>query len=198
MKHRTVAVLLIAVGLAGLARMFGGMPAVPAVLWLLTALGVVAALWSRPPGRLERSQRILATLLLGVAAIAGAGPLEGVAPAGVAAAAFLAIWVRDRSGWALVSGGLLGALVLTGMASALAPLWNPAPLLFLGFAATFSLVYLLPRQAGGGRRWALPPALFFAVMTVIVNDPLRGLPGWLVPVLLIVGGATMLAGVRRR
>jgi len=195
---RTLGLLLIAAGVAGGIRLIGGLPAVPATVWILTAMALVAALWSRPPERPSRGQRLVATILLGIAALAGAGPLEGVAPAGIAAAAFLAIWARHRTSWALLTGGLLGSVVLTDMASAIAPAWNPAPLLFLGFAATFSLVYLLPGEAGGGRRWALFPALFFTVMTVIVNDPLRSLPSWLLPVLLIVGGATMLAGVRRR
>lgn len=198
MTSRGLGVLLIAVGLIGAVEAFGGLPAVPAVAWVLTALTLVGLLWARPPGRPGRGQRILASLLVGIAAMAGAGPLEGVVPAGVVGTAFLAVWLRDRVSWALLPGGLLGSTVLTGMASALAPAWNPAPILFLGFAATFSLLYLLPREAGGGRRWALPPALFFAVMTVVVNDPLRGLPGWLIPALLIVGGATMLSGVRRR
>jgi len=195
---RTLGLLLIAAGVAGAIRLIGGLPAVPATVWVLTAMALVAALWSRPPERLGRGQRLVATILLGIAALAGSGPLEGVAPAGIAAAAFLAIWVRDRRSWALLTGGLLGSVVLTDMASAIAPAWNPAPLLFLGFAAAFSLVYLLPGELGGGRRWALFPALFFTVMTVIVNDPLRSLPSWLLPLLLIVGGATMLAGVRRR
>lgn len=198
MTPRTLGVLLVAAGVAGLVRMIGGLPAIPAAAWLLTAMALVAALWSRPPGRPGRAQRLVATILLGIAALAGAGPLEGVAPAGMVAAAFLAIWVRDRRSWALLTGGLLAAVVLTDVASAIAPAWNPAPLLFLGFAATFSLVYLLPDEAGGGRRWALFPALFFTVMTVVVNDPLRSLPSWLLPALLILGGATMLAGVRRR
>ncbi len=198
MTPRAVGLLLVAAGVAGMVRMIGGLPAVPAAIWVLTAMVLVAALWSRPPGRPGRGQRMVATILLGIAAVAGAGPLEGAAPAGIAAAAFLAIWFRDRRSWALLSGGLLAAVVLTDMASAIAPVWNPAPLLFLGFAATFSLVYLLPDEAGGGRRWALFPALFFTVMTVVVNDPLRSLPSWLLPVLLILGGATMLAGVRRR
>jgi len=195
---RTLGLLLIAAGVAGAIRLIGGLPALPATVWVLTAMALVAALWSRPPERPSRGQRLVATILLGIAALAGAGPLEGVAPAGIAAAAFLAIWARDRPSWALLTGGLLGSVVLTDMASAIAPAWNPAPLLFLGFAATFSLVYLLPGELGGGRRWALFPALFFTVMTVIVNDPLRSLPSWLLPVLLILGGATMLAGVRRR
>lgn len=198
MTPRAIGVLLVAAGVAGLLRGLGGLPAVPAAVWLLTALALVATLWLRPPGRPGRGQRILATVLLGIAAAVGAGPLEGLVPAGVTGAAFLAVWWRERSSWSLLSGGLLATLTLAGIAAAVAPAWNPAPLLFLGFAATFSMVYLLPEGAGGGRRWALFPALFFTVMTVVVNDPARSLPGWLLPLLLIAGGATMLMGVRRR
>ena len=198
MTSRSVGILLVAVGAAGILGSLGGLPVIPATLWVLAMLALVFGLWMRTPGRPARGQRLLASVLLGVAALAGAGPIEGVVPAGVVAAAFLAVWARDRVAWALLTGGLIGSTVLTGMASELAPIWNPAPLLFLGFAATFSLLYLLPREAGGGRRWALAPAFFFAVMTVVVNDPMRGLPGWLIPALLIVGGATMLAGLRRR
>ena len=197
MKPRTIGLLLVAAGVAGLVRGGGGLPAVPAAAWLLVSLVLVVTLWLRPPGRPGTGARLLGTALLGIAALAGSGPLEGVVPAGVAGASFLALWWRDRTSWSLLSGGLLGTLTLTGVAAAVAPVWSPAPVLMLGFAATFSLAYLLPEASGGGRRWALFPALFFTVMTVVVNDPTRSLPGWLLPLLLIAGGATMLAGVRR-
>lgn len=198
MTSRGIGIILIAVGLAGFLGMFGGLPALPAIFWVLAILAIVFGLWVRPSNRMPRRQRMSATVLLGIAALAGSGPIDGVVPAGIAAAAFLAVWLREGKAWALLTGGLLGTTVLTGMASALAPIWNPTPILFLGFAATFSLLYLLPASRAGGRRWALAPALFFAVMTVVVNDPMRGLPGWLIPALLIVGGATMLVGLRRR
>ncbi len=198
MTSRRIGLLLVAAGLAGLLGWTGGLPAVPATAWLAAAMVLVGLLWVRPPGRPERGQRLVGTFLVGIAAMAGAGPLEGVVPTGLAGAAFLAIWWRDRASWALLVGGLSASVTLTGVAAAVAPMWNPAPLLLLGFAATFGLIYLLPDGQGGGRRWALLPALFFTVMTVVVNDPTRSLPGWLLPVLLIAGGATMLAGVRRR
>lgn len=198
MSSRGIGLILVAVGLAGFASLFGGLPALPATVWVLMMIGIVFGLWVRPLDRFSRRQRMAATVLLGVAALAGAGPIAGAAPAGIAGAAFLGVWQREGKAWALLTGGLLETSVLTNMASALAPVWNPAPIFFLGSAATFSLLYLLPDARGGGRRWALAPALFFAVMTVVVNDPLRGLPGWLIPTLLIAGGATMLFGLRRR
>lgn len=198
MTSRTLGLLLVTAGVAGLLSSLGGLPALPAALWVAAGVALVVALWLRPPGRPGRGQRLVATFVLALMALAGAGPLEGVVPAAVTAAAFLAVWWRDGRGWALLAGGLLASLSLSGAAATFAPAWNPAPLLFLGFAATFSLAYLLPASWGGGRRWALGPALFFTVMTVVVNDPMRSLPGWLLPALLILGGATMLWGVRRR
>lgn len=198
MNARLVGILLILTGAAGLLRSFARFPVLPATVWLAIVLGVVAALWARTPARNERGVRLGATVLLGVAALAGAGPLEAVVVPGVAAAAFLGSWSRDPwRTWPLIPGGLLASITLTGVIDAFAPAWNPAPLLFLGFALTFSALYLLPADRGGAKRWALSPALFFTVMTVVVNDPARNLPGWLLPVLLIAGGVTLLGAIRR-
>lgn len=198
MNARLLGILLIVTGLAGLASAFARLPALPATAWLFLVLGVVAALWARKPARNERGFRFAGTVLLGVAGLAGAGPLEHVVVPGVAAAAFLGVWARDPwRTWPLIAGGLLGSLTLWGVVDVFAPAWNPTPLLFLGFAVTFSALYLLPADRGGAKSWALRPALFFTVMTVVVNDPARNLPGWLLPVLLIAGGVTLLASVRR-
>lgn len=199
MSPRVLGILLIATGVAGMLRSIGELPSVPATLWLLTVLGVVAALWARGTRHSERGTRIGGTLLLGIAAMAGAGPLEAVVVPGVVAAAFLGVWARDPwRTWPLIPGGLLATVTLTGVIDVFAPAWNPAPLLFLGFGLTFSALYLLPADRGGAKGWALFPALFFTVMTVVVNDPTRSLPGWLLPVLMILGGVTMLVGLRRR
>lgn len=198
MSGRAVGLLLVVVGVAGMARRFAWLPAVPSAAWLLVLAALVALLWARPAQEIPRTHRLLGTLLLGVAALVGAGPLQGLAPPAVLAAAFLGRWARTpHRTWPLLVGGLLASVTLTGMANAVAPAWNPAPVLFLGFAATFSAVYLMPNDAGRHARWASFPAVFFAVMTVVVNDPARGLPSWLLPLLLILGGVTMLAGVRR-
>lgn len=198
MSARAVGLLLVLAGTAGLLQRFLTLPAVPAALWLGALSAVVAALWSRPPGEVGRAQRLLATALVGAAALAGAGPLAAVAPTGVLAAAFLGAWSRRPTRtWPLLPGGLLASVTLTGVADVLAPAWNPVPVLFLGFAATFTAVYLLPDASGRHARWAVFPAVFFAVMTIVVNDPARGLPGWLLPLSLILGGLAMLAGVRR-
>lgn len=198
MKARPLGVLLIATGIAGLLSGSFRIPALPATIWLAFVLMVVAALWTRLPAAHERGVRMTGTFLLALAGLAGAGPLGHVVIPGVAAAAFLGTWARHPwRTWLLLPGGLLASVTVTGIIDAFAPAWNPAPLLFLGFGLTFSALYLMPADRGGAKRWALAPALFFTVMTVVVNDPARNLPGWLLPVLLILGGLTLLASIRR-
>ncbi|MEX2502289.1 MAG: hypothetical protein WD336_07925 [Trueperaceae bacterium] len=196
MNARWLAIVLIVAGVAGLIANVGSLPPVPAAAWVAVALAAVWATWSRPG---TNGRRLLITFLLGIAAMAGAGPLTGLVPTGVAAAAFLGVWWRERwRSWPLLAGGLTSAITITAMAGTVAPAWNPAPLFFLGFAATFALLYLLPPAAGGGQRWAGVPALVFTVLTVLINDPARSLPGWLLPLALITGGLALLSGVRRR
>ena len=198
MTPRVLGGLLVATGVVGALRSLGELPPLPAAAWLLTVLGVVAATWARPLEPSERGARMLSTGLLTVAAFAGAGPLVDLVPAGVAAAAFLGVWARDPwRTWPLIPGGLLATVTVSGVIATFAPAWNPAPILFLGFGLTFSALYLLPSDRGGAKRWALFPALFFTVMTVVVNDPARSLPSWLLPALMIVAGLAMLAGTRR-
>ena len=58
--------------------------------------------------------------------------------------------------------------------------------MLLGFATTFSIVYLLPRQLGG-RNWALYPALVLIMVTVLINNPMQQ-PSPLVAFVLIAAG----------
>ncbi len=196
MTSRQLAYLLIAAGVMGLAARTGGLPPVPAAAWLTVTLVATGVLWARTG---SSSRRLVGTALLGIAALSGAGPLVGVVPTGVASAAFLGLWWRAPSrSWPLLAGGLTASITITAVAGTVATVWNPAPLFFLGFAATFAALYLLPQSRGGGLRWAAVPAVVFTLLTVVVNDPSRSLPDWLLPAALIVGGLAMLSGVRRR
>ena len=58
------------------------------------------------------------------------------------------VWLRDRAPWALLTGGLLASAVITGVAAVLAPVWNPAPVLFLGFAMVDTSTYMPDRIPG--------------------------------------------------
>lgn len=196
-ERRLLGGLLAVLGAVALIAWQGGMAALPGAVWLLATLFAAGAVWLRGRGRIPRWQRVGAVVLLALAGVAGAGRLVAAAPLAFLALAFvLAFLSGRRRAWTILPAGVLGTLALIVAADELLPRWETAPLLFLGFAATFSLLYLLPRPEGGGRRWALYPALFFLVMTVVVNDPGRGFPSWLLPVLLIGGGVSMLLGWR--
>ena len=196
MTSRQLAYVLIAAGAIGLFARTGGLPPVPAAAWVTVALVATGLLWARTG---STSRRAVGTALLGIAAVSGAGALMSVVPTGVASAAFLGVWWRKpRRSWPLLVGGLTASITVTAVAGTVATAWNPAPLFFLGFAATFAALFLLPEAWGGGRRWAAVPAVVFTLLTVVINDPARSLPDWLLPAALIVGGLAMLSGVRRR
>lgn len=196
-ERRALGVLLAAVGAFALIAGQGGLAALPGAAWLAATLVAAAAVWLRGRARIPTWQRVIAVALLAVAGTAGAGRLLAAAPLAFLSLAFLLAFLSGRRrAWAILPAGLLGTVALVIGAEELLPRWEGGPLLFLGFAATFSALYLVPRPQGGGRRWALYPALFFLVMTVVVNDPARGFPPWLLPVLLIGGGLSMLLGWR--
>lgn len=115
------------------------------------------------------------------------------------ALAFLATYrARGRSQLAF----LLPALVLFTVAAtagvdAVFPRWDGGVVFLLGMTATFTLIYLLPSDRGGGR-WALWPALVWGFITLLANDPGGGLSRWLLPLLLIGTGAVILGWTRRR
>lgn len=196
MTSRQLAYLLIAAGVMGLFARTAGLSPVPAAAWVAVAWGATGVLWARTE---STSRRALGTGLLAIAALSGAGALVGVVPTGLVSAAFLGVWWRrPRRSWPLLVGGLTASVTVTAVAGTVATAWNPAPLFFLGFAATFAALYLLPEALGGGRRWAAVPAVVFTLLTVVTNDPSRSLPDWLLPAALIIGGLAMLSGVRRR
>lgn len=103
---------------------------------------------------------------------------------------------RRATGYTLLTG-LFATLAATAAADALWPRWESGVVFFLGMTATFTVVYLLPR-ARGGARWALWPAMAWAVLTLIVNDPSGGLARWMLPLGLIGAGIVLLGYSRGR
>lgn len=197
----TLGVLLIAIGVLvvlGRSSAFSVLPALVRLL-LLFALGGYA--WWATRGRLRRGVRIALVAVIGAFAIPTAGRFAGVAALGYPALLFGLIYAYSaRRWWALLPAGVLASLALVVGSQVLFPGWNPAPLLFLGFAATFTALYLLPGKRGG-RRWALFPALLWIALTVLVNDPRGGGPHWVLPALLIGAGVFLLSwwgGGRRK
>lgn len=192
-RRRTtlVGAALLLLGLLLVLSRLGDLGAVPAFLRvaLLFAAGGVA--WFGSAGRWPMWQRIVVFAAIGAVAIPTAGRFAGTAALGYPAMAFLVIYLaRPRHWWALIPAGVLASVGLVTTSEELFPRWDASPLLFLGFAATFTALYLLPRGRGG-QRWALYPALGWIFLTVMVNDP-GGSSGWMLPLALIGSGALLL------
>lgn len=175
----------------------GLLGALPAFIWVTLLFIVGGAFWVGSLSALPLWQRIVGFTGIGVFATATSGHFGGVAALGFPAMAFGLIYLLNtKHWWALIPTGILSSLALLVTFENLFPRWDATPILFLGFAATFSLIYLLSPKRGG-KRWALYPAILFIVLTVLVNDPSGSLPGWSLPMLLIGGGSLMLWWWRR-
>lgn len=197
----TVGLLLIAVGVLAALSRFPLYQAFPGLLRLVLLFALGGYAWWATRGRLPLGLRILLFAVIGAFAIPSAGRYAGVAALGYPALAFALVYAAQRrQWWALLPAGVLGTLALVAGSQVLFPGWNPAPLLFLGFAATFTVLYLLPRGRGG-QHWALFPALLWIILTVLVNSPSGSASGWLLPATLIGAGVFLLSwwgGGRRK
>ena len=174
--------------------------ALPALIWVSLTLLVGAAFWLGAVPSLPPWQRMAGFFGIGIVAVITSGRFAATAALGFPALAFGLSYLYGARGakgqgakrwWLLLPAGLLGSLTLLVTFADLFPRWDATPLLFLGFAATFTLLYLLsPRR--GGKRWALYPAILFIILTVLSNDPGGGTPGWFFPALFIGGGGLLL------
>jgi hypothetical protein len=194
----TIGVVLIAAGVLAVAARSPALGALPDLMRVLLLFAVGAAAWWGTRGRLRRGARIALIAVIGAFAVPSAGRFAGVVAIGFPALAFALVYLASpRRWWALLPAGVLASVALVAGSQALFPGWNPAPLLFLGFAATFTTLYLLPRGRGG-QRWALAPALLWIVLTVLVNSPSGNGPHWLLPAVLIGAGVFLLSWWRGR
>ncbi len=187
---RLIGALLLAAGAFVFLVNTGIFWALPAFIWFAFLLTVGAAFWFSTPS-LPFWGRVVGFVLIGVFAISTSGRFAGSAALAFPALAFALLYLDNpKRWWAVLPAGVLGsvgALVTTEVLFG----WGGAPVLFLGFAATFAYLYLLPKERGG-QRWALYPTLVSIILTVIVNDPSGRTPGWVLPLLLTGGGAFIL------
>jgi hypothetical protein len=167
----------------------------PALLWLALLVAVAISLWII--GSLPLWARIAGVVAIYIFAMATTGDLAGVAALGFPAFGFgfLYLLKPKRNWWAIIPGGVLASLALLVLFEAIFPNWGGEVVMFLGFAATFTTLYLLPAQRGG-QRWALYPAIGWIVITVLANDP-SGNTGFFLPLLLIGAGVMILLWWRR-
>ncbi|MEZ4606905.1 MAG: hypothetical protein R2865_08940 [Deinococcales bacterium] len=122
-------------------------------------------------GRLSWGQRVLGYSALAIAATAISGSLAPLVALSSASLGFMLSYISNkRRWWVLLPAGLFAGLSLFLWLHNLSPNGDPLPIMLLIFAATFSILYLLPSELGG-RSWAFLPALLMIILTVISNDP---------------------------
>lgn len=202
MNPRVLGTLLV---LGGVVILVGG-PArlglLGEVVWL-AALGALAAVsWRALSAPRALPLRIALHVGFAITAAATTTQLSGPAFLGFLAWAFWLVYLtprssRPRTAWALIPAGVITTLAAVAAVDTLAPRWDGGSVFLLGMTATFTVIYLLPRERGGGR-WALWPALVWAVITVLANDPTGAFTRWIVPLTLIGVGVALLGWSRRR
>src|SRR5690554_3998444 len=190
----------VALVVAGLLAMLSSIPffrLLPSFIWLLLLMGVGAVVWTATSIRLPFWQRLVIYVIVGIYATASTGSFAGAAATGFIAMAFLLTYaMQPRLWWALIPGGVMSAVTLIILLGSFFPSWQSGPLFMLMLSATFSVLYLLPKERGG-QHWARYPALATIIITLIMNDPSGRTPSWLIPLLLIGSGAGILWWIRR-
>jgi hypothetical protein len=104
--------------------------------------------------------------------------------------AFFAIYLADRDNWwAIIPGGVLMTL---GVVAALENTTvDTGGIFFLGLAATFGLVAVLPTRHGA-MRWAFIPAGILLVISVLIFAAAGEFVNLVVPLALIIVGVILL------
>jgi hypothetical protein len=168
----------------------------PSMIWLAVLVGVSFTLWM--VNSLPWWASLAGVVAIYVFAIVTTGDMAGVAAIGFPALVFLTLhFANVRRWWPVIPGGILVSVAALVGFEELFPRWDSIPILFLGFAATFTYLYLLPKLRGG-QRWALYPAIVFSVLTLAINDPRGNGFSWILPFVLIGGGLWILWWWRKR
>ncbi len=172
------------------------------LVWLAGYALLASFLWRALEGRIPLKVRIGIHGAIGLLAAATLNRLSGLAFLGfVGLAFFLVYWFSpdgpNKKGWALIPAGALTTLGIVAGVSSLFPRWDGGSIFLLGMTATFTYIYLLPKEKGGAK-WALWPALAWAVITLLANDPTGGWGRWLTPLAMIGAGVVVLGWARGR
>jgi len=191
-KDRGWTLLLIVGGVLLLGVQLGWLSGLSDWLWslLFTAAGVVfvitflndaAKWWALIP----------ASALIGIGLVFVTDERGGAYFLGMLGLGFAAVYLTGRQRWwAVIPGGTLLTLAIVAWIDLVAPRMDSAWVFFLGIAATFGFLYLLPRDQGG-QGWAIYPAAGAAtVMAIILLT--QAVTGVLLPVLLIIVGGYLL------
>ena len=184
--------LLVGLGALAVLANTGIFGVLPSFIWVMTLFALGAWIWTAQQ-RFSFPQRLVLYIATGVLATVTAGSFAGTASTGFIAMAFALVYLANpRHWWAIIPAGVLGSVSFIITLGVLFPRWDTGPLLLLGLAGTFTLLYLMPSEKGG-QQWALIPAVVLLIVTVLANDPGGSTPGWLVPLALIGTGLYLLS-----
>lgn len=115
---------------------------------------------------------------------------------GLLGMAFLMIYLSDRSHWwTIIPGGVMLTLAVVTLFPKEGVL--AGGIFFLGMAATFGLVWILPKPAGK-LNWALYPASVLACIGILVILGVTNLIDFILPVALLAGGGYILYRATRK
>jgi len=192
-RNTQLGAALVALGLLALFGNFGlfsGLSRLVGLLLFGTAGVLVLGMYRRDPSRVWPLP--VGFGLLGLAVASLELPWSGGAFLGSIGLGFLSAWLVDatrKRWWALIPAGVLLTLglVATYEDALGAPGELGGTVFFLGLAATFAALYLLPSV---NQHWAIWPALALGVVAILT---LSFSGGWVAPVVLIAVGAWLLS-----
>lgn len=203
-----VGILLVAAGVLVLLQNFGIVRGGLSLLWSLCFLAAGAIFtfvflndrknwWAVIPGftLLGIGALILIDWALPVTGGRWGGPLF----LGALGASFWVIYAnRSDQWWPIIPGGVLLTLAfVAALDEGVGVGFDTGSLFFLGLAATFFLLYLLPR-AGGKLTWALYPAGILAAIGVVIALASSSMMRFLGPVALLVAGGYLVVRAMAR
>lgn len=192
--------ILVVIGLIFLAQNFGLLGGLENVIWVvLFGVGGLAFLYVFAANREQWWAIIPGFTLLGLAGLIGLGErlgaLGGALFLGSIGLAFWVIYVLRREfWWAVIPAGTLTTLAVVAATAERVDGIAVGGFFFLGLAATFALVYLLPNPEGR-MTWALIPAGILGVMGVLMILSLGGIINYVVPLALILAGLVLVTRV---
>lgn len=192
--------LLVIIGLLFLLQNFGLLGGLENIIWLvLFGAGGLAFLYVFSVNRENWWAIIPGFTLLGLAGLIGLGDqlgaLGGALFLGAIGLSFWVIYLLRRDfWWAVIPAGTLTTLAVVAATADRIEGVAVGGLFFLGLAATFALVYLLPTSEGR-MKWALIPAGVLAIMGVLMLLSLGGIINYIVPAALILIGAVLVGRV---
>jgi len=197
-REQQVGLALLAVGALVLLGDRGPESLFMEFVWLAVLAWLALATW-RLLARQPLAVRLAVHGVIGIVAASFLERLAGPTVLTFIGLAFFAVYrsrAAGRSAAMLIPGCIMLTLAATAGVDAVFPRWDEGVVFLLGMTATFTLIYLLPGDRGGGR-WALWPALVWGFITLAANDPGGG-ARWIVPLLLIGAGVAALGWSRRK